>query len=432
MPEVDSDWVPQGGGGPSPPKVDWKQRLIRTRSGDPKALLANAITALRDAPEWAGVLAFDEFGLRAVAKRPPVFGGDVGEWSDQEDRLLADWLQHQGIAVSTEIAGQAVQAVAHDQTFHPVREYLEGLRWDGTRRIDGWLNLYLGAEPGDYTVSVGERYLRSAVARIMQPGCKADCCLILEGEQGLRKSTALKILGSPWFSDEIADLGSKDAALQTRGVWLIEIQELESMTRPDIGRVKGFMSRAVDRFRPPYGRHLIESPRQCVFAGSVNHGEYLRDETGGRRFWPVACTRILVDELARDRDQLWAEAVASYRAGAPWWLDTKELVRLAEDEQAQRQEEGVWDALIYTWLDGRLAGGFDSVSVPEVLDLCLKKKASEWNIGDKMRVGGSLKRAGWIRFRLRPQAGFGLEWRYKPPVPTSSGNISRSGNTASD
>jgi predicted P-loop ATPase len=212
--------------------------------------------------------------------------------------------------VSVEIAGQAVQAVAKDRTFHPVCEYLDALSWDGIKRIDTWLSVYLGAEATDYTTAVGARWLMSAVARIYRPGVKADCCLILEGSQGLMKSMSLKTIAGPYFTDEIADLGSKDSAMQTRGVWIIEIAELDSMTRSEVGRIKAFMSRSTDRFRPPYGKRLIESPRQCVFAGSVNHSTYLRDETGGRRFWPVACTRILIEDLARDRDQLWAESQA--------------------------------------------------------------------------------------------------------------------------
>src|SRR5271170_1715417 len=243
-----------------------------------------------------------------------------------------------GIYVSVEIAGLAVQTVARDRTFHPVRQELNALKWDGTRRIDGWLSLYLGAEPSQYTSAVGSRWLISAVARIYDPGAKADCALILEGDQGLMKSTALKTLAEPWFTDEIADLGSKDAAMQTRGVWVIEIAELDSMSRADVSKIKGFISRTTDRFRPPYAKRLIESSRQCVFAGSVNHSAYLRDETGGRRFWPVACNRILIEDLERDRDQLWAEALVRFEAGETWWLDTLELIRTAEREQADRYE----------------------------------------------------------------------------------------------
>src|SRR5262249_17793765 len=132
--------------------------------------------------------------------------------------------------------------------------------------------------------------------------------------------------------------------------WIIEIAELDSMNRSDVGRIKAFMSRSTDRFRPPYGKRVIESPRQCVFSGSVNHTTYLRDETGGRRFWPLACTRILVDELARDRDQLWAEAVVRFRSGCAWWLDSVELNLHAEREQGDRYESDPWQELIELWL----------------------------------------------------------------------------------
>ena len=207
---------------------------------------------------------------------------------------------------------------------------------------------------------------------------KADCCLILEGEQGTKKSTALKTIAGEWFTDEIADLGSKDSAMQTRGVWLIEIAELDSMNRSEVGKIKAFMSRASDRFRPPYGKRLIESPRQCVFAGSVNHNAYLRDETGGRRFWPVACASINVDDLARDRDQIWAEARERYRSDAPWWLETRELDQQAGEEQADRYEADPWEELIRPWADGR-----DSVSVEQVLTLCIEKKKDLWTQADQ-------------------------------------------------
>jgi len=313
-----SGWLPEL---PSAPRVSpndgWRDCLLMSEKGAVRAVLANAITALRCAPEWEGVLAFNEFSMNTVALKPPPWPAGSGQtdWTDHEDRLTADWLQHQGIYVSVEIAGLAVQTVAKDRAFHPVREKLDSLRWDGTKRIGDWVNLYLGAEPSEYTSAVGARWLISAVARIFGPGAKADCALILEGDQGLMKSTALRVLAEPWFTDEIADLGTKDAAMQTRGVWIIEIAELDSMSRADVSKIKGFISRTTDRFRPPYGKRLVESPRQCVFAGSVNHSTYLRDETGGRRLWPVACTRILIDDLVRDRDKLWAEAVARYRAG---------------------------------------------------------------------------------------------------------------------
>ena len=157
-------------------------------------------------------------------------------------------MHHQGIFGSVDVTGQAVEAVARERPFHPVRAYPKDITWDGTQRLESWRTEYPGVGPSPNAAAVGSRWLISAVARVFEPGSKADCCLILEGEQGIRKSTALRILAEPWFTDEIADLGSKDAALQTRGVWVIEIAELDSMSRSAIGWIKAFRSRAIDRF----------------------------------------------------------------------------------------------------------------------------------------------------------------------------------------
>jgi predicted P-loop ATPase len=400
---------------------DWCDRLIMTykTNGDssPKACLANAITALRFSPEMSGKFWLNEFSLGVERV-------DGGEWTDHDDRLATEWLQHNEILVPVEIAGQAIQTVARDHVFHPVRDYLNSLRWDGTKRIGSWPSTYLGVPKSDYSFAVGSRWLISAVARIYSPGSKADCCVILEGLQGIKKSTALKILGGEWFSDEIADLGSKDSALQAMGVWIIEIAELDSMSRGDIGSIKAFMSRSTDRFRPPYARHLIKSPRQCVFAGSVNNSTYLRDETGGRRFWPIACTRLMIDELERDRDQIWAEAVVSYRAGASWWLDSPELNLLAEREQSDRYEGDSWDDIIAAWVKNPVqsdkefmcatvpfSSDSESVTVSDVLNHCIGKRQDVWIQTDKNRVARCLRAIGYKRQRVRD--GDSSPWRYR-------------------
>ncbi|MGQ9652407.1 MAG: VapE domain-containing protein, partial [Phycisphaerae bacterium] len=305
----------------NPGATSWRNDLLLNLNGTVKPVLANAITALRGAPEWSGALAYNEFANCTELRKPAPWmrqGADLQEeWTPNHDVLATEWLHHQGIFVPVDVAGQAVEAVARECPFHPVRTYLKELTWDGVSRLDAWVSEYLGVDPSPYAAAVGSRWMISAVARVFEPGSKADCCLILEGEQGIRKSTALRVLAEPWFTDEIADLGSKDAALQTRGVWVIEIAELDSMSRSEVGRIKAFMSRAIDRFRPPYAKRLIASPRQCVFAGSVNHGTYLRNETGGRRFWPVECKAAMIDtdSLAAVRGQLWAEATYLYLRG---------------------------------------------------------------------------------------------------------------------
>jgi predicted P-loop ATPase len=283
---------------------------------------------------------------------------------------------------------------------------LESIAWDGINRLDTWLTTYLGVEDSNYARAVGARWLISAVARIYRPGVKADCCLILEGPQGSKKSTALKTLAGPYFTDELADLGTKDSVLQTQGVWIIELSELDSLSRAEVGRIKAFMSRTTDRFRPPYGKRLIECPRQCVFAGSVNHSSYLRDDSGGRRFWPVACGRIDIDRFARDRDQLWAEAKARFERGCVWWLETTELIGMASLEQADRYEGDPWEEVIGHWAEDRR-----SVSIGEVLTRCLDKPQALWTQVDKNRVARCFRALGWERYRERQ--GARLEWRYR-------------------
>lgn len=393
---------------------DWREELIRSKpspsnkQGNIYPVLANAITALRYAPEWKGVLAFNEFDLMPMVMRVAPWGVSTSghSWTDQEDRLTADWLQRNGILVDVNTAAQAAQTVARDRFFHPIKGYLESIKWDGRPRLESWLSTYLGVENTSYSRAIGARWLVSAIARIYKPGAKADCCLILEGPQGIKKSTALKTLGGPYFTDELADLGSKDCALQTRGVWIIELAELDTLGRSEVSRIKAFMSRTIDRFRPPYGKRLIESPRQCVFAGTVNHSAYLRDDTGARRFWPVVCGAISIDHLAHDRDQLWAEAKAQFDQGAVWWLETAELVNTAAEEQANRFDTDPWHELIACWVTGR-----HSTSVSEVLSCCLDKPRAQWTQGDKNRVARCFRSLGWERYRER--IGTALDWRYR-------------------
>ena len=287
----------------------------------PKPLLANALTALRQAPEWQGVLAYDEFALVTMLMKPPPWrkrednSWTPTQWTDRDDVLTTDWLQHEGISINTKVAADVVEAVAKDNSFHPVRDYLNGLEWDSTGRIESFASCYLGAADTPYHRAVSRGMFVSAVARIMQPGCKVDTVPVLEGPQGKGKSTAIQYLFEPWFSDEIAELGTKDAAMQIRSAWCIELGELSSMTRADIEKVKAFITRKVDRFRPSYGRRVIEVPRQTILVGSTNLDTYLKDETGGRRYWPILCEgELKLADIKRDKGQFWAEALVGIQS----------------------------------------------------------------------------------------------------------------------
>jgi predicted P-loop ATPase len=432
--DAKSDWLPPT---PNPtPATEsiatgWRTRLLVGKQGGVLALVANALTALRYAPEWQGVLHYNESSLATVANTTPPFehAPEVPFiWRDDHDVLTAAWLQNEGIFVNKEIAGQAVQTVAREHPFHPIRDYLDSLKWDGINRLDDWLAFYLGAEPSGYMRAVGAKFLIGGAARIHKPGVKNDTCLILEGPQGTLKSTALRTLaGSDFFSDDIADLGSKDSVLQTRGVWIIELSELDAMTRGEASRVKAFMSRQVDRIRPPYGRRVIEAPRECIFAGTVNKDNYLKDETGGRRFWPVKCGAIKIPELGRDRDQLWAEACERLRLGETWWLDSEALVGAAAEEAQARYDADPWDGLISEWVEdpkqrfdesghpvAELGSSRESVTVMDILIHCIGKRLDTWTQADQTRVARSLTSLKWERKQKR--VGDKREWRYFPPV----------------
>ncbi len=394
----------------------WRRDLLTNREGEPRPVLANAIHALRIAPEWQDVLWHDEFATSTVARSPPPWHAEHGKWqitpwSDLDDLLVADWLQHQGILVPASVAGQAVEAVARDRLFHPVRDYLNVLARDGVPRIEAWLSTCLGAADSAYVRAVGPRWLISAVARIYRPGAKVDCALILEGPQGIRKSSALHILGRPWFADRLSDLSSKDAAMETKSVWIVEIAELDTMSRAEVGTIKAFINRTCDRFRPPYGKRLVDLPRQCVFAGSVNpEGGYLKDATGGRRFWPVACGATPIAAIERDRDQLWAEACVRFRAGEPRWLDNNNLEALAAEQQADRYQGDAWDEPIRRYLE-HAAEQHDGVSVAEIPEKALGLEKGRWAQADQNRVAHTLTSMGFKQFRAR--VGSQRECRYR-------------------
>jgi predicted P-loop ATPase len=401
----------------------WRQLLILTPTGKPRPLLANAIIALREAPAWHGVLAYNEFRRETVIESHPPWDAQVSKWvsrpwTDHDDLLATDWLQKAEISVQSKITAQAVEVVARDRSFHPVRDYLSSLQYDGIPRLDTWLSTCWGAEKTSYTATIGRAMMIAAVARIDNPGCKVDTVPIFESDQGKMKSTAIKALFDPWFTDELADLGSKDAAMQTRGVWGIEVSELDSMARTDVSRIKAFITRTIDRFRPPYGSRLVESPRSCVFWGTTNSDSYLKDETGGRRFWPVKSGKINIVLLREIRDQLWAEAVVLYEAGESWWITEKQTLADAERHQRDRYIGDPWDEIISSYMDLH-----SEVTIEEVLRLALHLEVGRCGHSEALRVSRCLKMLGCHRINTR--AGTNRVWKYRKPgsAEEDTGNV---------
>jgi predicted P-loop ATPase len=396
----------------------WRTELMVSKQGEPKALLVNAALALRSAPEWKGVLAFDAFGLRTIALAAPPWalsqiGWEPRCWTPDDDLKVTEWLQCQNINVGHDVTLQAIEAVAHDYQFHPVVDYLERLNWDGVPRLDGVFSSYFGADRNLYTETASRISFIGAVARIMEPGCRVDTVPILEGRQGTQKSTAIRTLFQPWFSDEVSELGSKDAAMQMAGVWCIELAELDSLSRAENSRVKAFISRTTDRYRPPYGRRVVEAPRQCVFWGSTNGDSYLSDETGGRRFLPIRTNNIDIPGLERDGDQIFAEAVEKYRAGVPWWIVNPNAELVAKVEQRERLRDDPWSNHIADFVASADEDRVTMKNILQALGVPVERQAP----ADARRVAAVLRTMGFIRRQVRIAGSDRREWRYrKDPV----------------
>ena len=307
-------------------------------SGEHETPVANQYNArlLMRSVEWDGVLVYNELTCREMICKPVPGTAEAAskfprEFRDTDYSSGVQWFnkQHGFSRVSKSIAMDAMDQNAYENTVHPVRDYLRGVVWDGVPRIDDWLIKWHHAEgPVDYVRLVSRCWLIGSVARIMQPGCQMDNALVLESSQGVGKSTAMRVMcGDEYFGDSLPHIGvNKDAADYVRGKWIIEIGELSGIHRSDVDSVKAFITRREEKFRPAYGRKEISYLRQCTFVGTVNRDAYLRDDTGNRRYWPVRVGLADIDGLVGVRDQLWAEAVASFDRGTPWWFESDEAV----------------------------------------------------------------------------------------------------------
>ena len=391
---------------------DWKE-MLKKKKKIPLPNMYNAAVALTFHELFHRSLAFNEL-TNVIEITRPIRNIEMhvpAEWSDKHDVAFAIWLQHQDIEVSAETASRAAGYVARRNPFHPIRDYLQSLRWDGTPRIHNWLQEYLGVEDSTYSRTVGSKWLISAVARVFRPGCKADHMLILEGHQGIGKSSALEVLAGRYFTDAVGNMSDKDAALAVQRVWIVEVGELSSFKKTsEVEHIKGFITRSTDRIRPPYGRYVQEMARQCVFAGTTNQDQYLTDETGNRRFWPVLCTFANLDGLRDSRDQLWAEAVTAFEDGKSWWLDEAESVQAATGQQLQRVESDVWESMVGEYVRSMNVGGTEHFTVEDILAGCIKIPASQWELKHKVRVGKIMSTMGIPRRRVRARGG--LKWVY--------------------
>ncbi len=331
-----------------------------------------------------------------------------GQITDAVVSIARMALEKRGLeTVGKDLVADAAQAVARKLAYHPIRDYLDGLRWDGVPRLDSWLVRHVGAVDTPYTRAVGRKFLLAMVARVKQPGCKHDHTMVLSGPQGQEKSAACRIIaGAEYFSDTLPSiLGDKtDAIRHLQGMWLVELAEMAPSRKSDAEDLKAFLSGAVDRVRMPYAKFAEAFPRQCVFIGTTNDDQFLRDATGGRRFWPVAVQQVIdTVSLAAERDQLFAEAVDAFKAGEPWWLDREFEAEHAAPVQAAAYVADSWGDDVALWLDNSHdeSGVKMEVTVSQVLSDALDINSGRHSMADQKRAGDVLRQLGWIKVKTK-------------------------------
>ena len=370
---------------------DWIADCHASKNGELLPTVSNALKGLVGETTLKDILSFDE-----MAQSPMITRSERRQIKDEDITDIQVQLQLAGLRrISNDVIRQAVVRRSHDYSYHPIRDYLHGLKWDGTPR--SFLS-YLGCPAGGYSTAVSNMFLISMVARIFEPGCKADYMLVLEGPQGVLKSTACRVLfGEEYFSDDLPDITTgKDVKLHLRGKWGIEIAELHAFNRAESTLLKQFVTRREEKYRPPYGHMEVDEPRQCVFIGTTNKDVYLRDETGGRRFWPVVTGTIDIEALVRDRDQLLAQAVDEFRNEVPWWPDREFEERYINPEQAARYDQDAWFTKVYEFLQSRTETTISSIAAD-----ALFIQTGHLDRGQQVRIAAILRELKWQQKHTR-------------------------------
>jgi len=370
----------------------WKGRLQSSKQGYKKNI-TNLMMFLRNVRELGINLRWNELAQRVEWLGKPLVTGD-----EIDIRLL---LEKNKYEPSVADVMPAIMRHAKENSFHPVRDYLTGLTWDGTARLDHWLHACLGAPDTPFVRAVGRKTLIAAVARAFHPGCKVDTVLVLEGPQGIRKSTAIAALFGPDLTAESVNLFDQHnkMVMSMMGAWCVELAEFIAIARKDQNTVKGMLSMRSDRVVLPYAKLASNHPRQCIFFGTINPGEsgYLTDSTGNRRYWPVPVTRADVEKIESRRDAIWAEAYQAFLAGEQWWL-TPEEEALAEVQVALREEYDIWEDI----LADKLAGCQSVTPAAALQELGIPHERKDRKA--ELRLAKCLRKIGFsIKIRKTPE-----------------------------
>lgn len=409
--------------------LDWTSKLDVDKKGNVLNTIGNVVLILNNDERLKGGLAWDDFAKRALVMRdlPWRLKGDKFSegLSDSDDPGYRNYLEAvYKVNVASKVK-DAIELVIHQHSFHPVRNWLEGFKWDGKKRLDTLMIDYLGVEDSVYAREVTRKTLIAAVARVYEPGIKFDHVLLLIGPQGIGKSRMVSKLGGKWYSDTFGNLQTNSAMENIQGVWIMEIGELAGLKKHEADVIKLFIAKGEDRFRVAYGKRVDTFPRQCIFIGTSNDYEPLKDQSGGRRFWPLQCTKALY--IGKEEiEQVWAEALVVYKRGEVIYLD-KEIEGMAKEVQSEYTEYDERSGLIADYLNRKVPANWydlstydrvaflqgdetvgnpdmlrDRISVPEIWFELMKgtqKDMSTYNIKYIRTIMNNMK--GWERKLIR-------------------------------
>lgn len=324
--------------------TEWMAALDYDRKGSIKSTAKNIIHILENDPLLSGHLWHDLFSGFDLVKGGLPWDRKATQWGNRDDANLRIYLEENYGVTGKDKIKDAKDAVFTRNRVHPIRDYLNGLTWDGVPRLDTLIVDYLGAADTVLNRAMTRKHFAAAVARVMNPGCKYDYCLIITGAEGIGKSTLFAVMGGEWFNDSLVTMEGKNGMEQARGGWVIELPELGSIKRSDVEQVKAYISRQDDTYRPAYGTVVEKHPRQCIFCGTTNETYFLKGDTGNRRFWVMAANPDVRKhddvkaDLMAERDQIWAEAVEVWRKGEKLYLP-KDLEIEARQRQAEYNDE---------------------------------------------------------------------------------------------
>ncbi|WP_275297092.1 virulence-associated E family protein [Clostridium sp. YIM B02569] len=352
--------------------TEWLDSLTYTLNGKLASTISNFSLIIENEPLLKGKIAYNEFSNRAVVvgKLPWRNKNNNEDWNDTDDSGLREFVEKYYHISSTAKCADALALSFEKHSFHPIKDYLNGLIWDGEKRIDKLFIDYLGAEDNNYVRIVTRKVLTAAVARVFKPGIKFDNMLILSGKQGVGKSTIIKKLGQDWYSDSLTTVNGKEAYEQLQGVWILEMAEMMATKKADIEATKHFLSKTEDIYRVAYGRRTSRFPRQCIFIGTSNEREFLRDKTGNRRFWPVDIAinkpnrNVFEDLTEYEIGQIWAEALELFNNGETLYLNYEEE-KEAKKQQEAHSEESAKAGLIEEYLNKPITENWYNLGIAE-------------------------------------------------------------------